>query len=1277
MDEPSGRDWVARLALSLTHDPETDHVLPGGVAQVTPKRRKTSFDFCRGACVSARRATTGAIMQAVSCATMLAAGTRLSLLTLLVAIAPSTTQRPETSDRRQARSGGLSHTDATGRRSGNGTTAAAAPRSQHSFLFMGGLQRSGTTWLEGLVTSPRLSSLSFDNVNPGDYQRQRPWQLQNHTQGYFEMVVRFGGVEGKFVQGVYPYVYFVRDVGKDGKHLDSELLDAKAATPDTGDQLYAQWSLFWDTSRALLLEKTPENFLMGPFLQAAFGSSSTHFAYVMRHPLVWALAIEKWIFPDFVALRTVEERVAFWFECMLRMVEQLPQLHDAVVLQLETASASAEMQLAVARHLLCSEAAADRSASEQTRLHRPDSFGIESKAILASSLGYVTCWLGGMEFKASQRRCVARKAFHDPAYRLQPSRLAAENAWRLKRIARQREAQANQFGYSFEPYLALLQPARSVSLMRARIRPDALPSEQAAQLGVMGNSSTVRAELRPFLAVLPSASSSAAAAPLQSTSSRTDSKPKGQHIVVVFHKMGSDREKPTGMDIRMTQIVQSLVALRYTVHFLCHEEVHESQLSPFDANVVIYVGSLREQFEQAAAAAPVRSVLLFFTTLTMTVHQRMIEGDASWYEEPSEPLPEEAFLSWLRDKAGAAPCVIAVADDIHYLRAVEVMGRHDPDKARAASAWIRRRELAFHAAVDGVATVSTEDAAVLQRALSEGNAVPKASNDKCKSTCGCAITWVPYIQMLKPHAEPFESRHDGMLYVGGMHGLALVAIQWLVQKVQPLIAKQAGQGAVTLLQGSKGHLHLAGPGWAQHVDDNMVLNASVAAGYVTILGTLTDEQLVQRLQEHRVFVAPVFNGTGIATKNVLAMAHGIPLVTTAVGLNGLGLQPGQRAVLATDEPAIFAQDVLEVQTSATLFEATRQAALRHTRDTLSAERQRAALCSLVGCNPASAAVSGGAIVHQDQQLCSTASADTQTLTRASDIFRASVSEPTAPGTPPVGLKHSAPMLALAAHGDEGGATLLGKLVSATCRTHLNPLRGSRCAFPEGYDGCDPDEADLCFHRQGRFSAGRYVERGYRFVHLVRSPLDMLTRSYQLAWPNATRQLNSSQLVSGLEAHWKLLSSNLLHEMMDVAQGFEADPRALRIRLEDLTSETQGNATLAHMLAFLLDRSRADRLIIALTSELSYALSTHARAEMQGDTQRKHLAKLLLHKPAKCHHMNKLLSAVGYEEVACTEPKPSAAGDAKSDSGSAAYKASRSLRRLYELTRASTSRGARH
>ena len=54
--------------------------------------------------------------------------------------------------------------------------AAASPGSQ-AFLFVGGLQRSGTTWLEALVSSSETSALSFENMDLGEYVRLQPWRL--------------------------------------------------------------------------------------------------------------------------------------------------------------------------------------------------------------------------------------------------------------------------------------------------------------------------------------------------------------------------------------------------------------------------------------------------------------------------------------------------------------------------------------------------------------------------------------------------------------------------------------------------------------------------------------------------------------------------------------------------------------------------------------------------------------------------------------------------------------------------------------------------------------------------------------------------------------------------------------------------------------------------------------------------------------------------------------------------------------------------------------------
>ena len=1338
------------------------------------------------------------------------------------------------------------------------------PARNHEFLFMGGLQRSGTTWLESLVGSSRVSGLSFDNVDLAVYRQRRPWQLQNHTQEYFETVVRSGGVEGKFVQSAYPYAYLVRDVGKNGKTLDDLLLDASAASPRTASKLYDEWSIFWDTSKPVLLEKTPENFLMGPFLQAAFGASTARFAFVMRHPLVWALAIEKWIFPNFEALRTVEDRIAFWFDCMSRAVEHLPQLKEVIVMQLETASASSELQAAVARHLLCS------GNFNKSSLAQPN-VGGESKEILSSSLAYVTCWLSGMEFKSSVRKCVPRKAFRDPAFRNNTEQLAADTRWRLKQIARQREAQANQFGYTFKPFLALARK-QTDALLRERIAAGA-PASMAAQLGAASSPvRAVRSVLRPSLVVLSPEVSAPAAEPSSVITVAATANAR-KSVIVVFHKMGFDRDKPSGMDLRMTQIVSSLVSMQHTVHFVCHCHVHASQLSPFEAGVVIYTGSMQEQLAQAAAAAVpnLRSVLIFFTTLTMFVHQRMMQGE-EWYTEPTTQLPEEQVLSWVRARPNMKACTVAVADDIHYLRAVEVMARHDAVKAKLASEWIRRRELGFHSAVDGTATVSLEDATTLTTALATG---PRRS-PACTSGCGCSMTWVPYIQTTRSESsiEPFDRRIDGMLYVGGMHGLAVIAMEWLLQKVQPLIASSAGEAE--LLKGGKGHLHLAGPGWGQQWAGSSVINKSVAAGHVSVLGILSDMQLDQRLQDHKVFVAPVLNGTGIATKNVLAMAHGIPLVTTLVGLNGLGLPNEQRAILVGDSPSAFAHHVLKVQSSEKVFSTTWRAALEHTRTYLSADRQRSQLCQMMGCTsqPAAAAVRptettrkvglceaadtplrraadtpptagspaaspvvllglagtnvsslaaalrsprvclvadplqglqrapvqsqlehlqslltepsychgadqeaghhanasplllhgfalelpavepvassllasasglqqlaqllrsakvvvvrrcptvGWAVerllppaVHSKQSLNpAQVVAEMQACTAQDEALRQLVNGPAIRSTTFdiesghltqiktfLGLPHAHPMgkaltppaddwasmvsnaveirnaagaaapkcstaalpaatpqslqeasttlatrtrrrrplLAVGAHGVEGGASLVGKVLAEACRAYLTPRLGWRCVVKDDIESCDPDSADLCFQRSAHFSAGRYSDRGYRFVHVVRSPMDVLTRSYQLLEPNATHARNATDLANALELQWKGLSGGALHMMQDMDESQASDLHAYRIRFEDLLPEGTPNATLAQLFAFLLDKEAADATVDALVDAAGRVLSAAGKAEQLGDTQRQKLQKLMLKKPAKCQHVNKMQQALKYDMFPCPEDK---------------------------------------
>ena len=65
---------------------------------------------------------------------------------------------------------------------------------------------------------------------------------------------------------------------------------------------------------------------------------------------------------------------------------------------------------------------------------------------------------------------------------------------------------------------------------------------------------------------------------------------------------------------------------------------------------------------------------------------------------------------------------------------------------------------------------------------------------------------------------------------------------------------------------------------------------------IVVTGAVPD--MLPHLHEATVFVAPHFTGAGTRTKLLEAMAAGLPIVTTTVGIEGIDVQPGRDAVIA-------------------------------------------------------------------------------------------------------------------------------------------------------------------------------------------------------------------------------------------------------------------------------------------------------------------------------------------------------------------------------------------
>lgn len=82
--------------------------------------------------------------------------------------------------------------------------------------------------------------------------------------------------------------------------------------------------------------------------------------------------------------------------------------------------------------------------------------------------------------------------------------------------------------------------------------------------------------------------------------------------------------------------------------------------------------------------------------------------------------------------------------------------------------------------------------------------------------------------------------------------------------------------------------------------------ARLAGQGIIVTGAVPDMQL--HLRAATIYVAPHFTGSGTRTKLLEAMAAGLPIITTSLGIEGMKVQPG-RDLLVADQPADMIESI--------------------------------------------------------------------------------------------------------------------------------------------------------------------------------------------------------------------------------------------------------------------------------------------------------------------------------------------------------------------------------
>ncbi len=138
-------------------------------------------------------------------------------------------------------------------------------KTDHSYIFISGLHRSGTTYLAKLI-SKNANVSSFKNTG-------------------------FPMDEGQFVQNLIPIGEKLIASGRFAFLPDSHLTE-KSHLLKKKEILINDWICYWDQSKQFLLEKSPPNILRTRFLQEVFPNSK--FITIIRHPIAVCYATKKW-----------------------------------------------------------------------------------------------------------------------------------------------------------------------------------------------------------------------------------------------------------------------------------------------------------------------------------------------------------------------------------------------------------------------------------------------------------------------------------------------------------------------------------------------------------------------------------------------------------------------------------------------------------------------------------------------------------------------------------------------------------------------------------------------------------------------------------------------------------------------------------------------------------------------------------------------------------------------------------------------------------------------
>lgn len=256
----------------------------------------------------------------------------------------------------------------------------------------------------------------------------------------------------------------------------------------------------------------------------------------------------------------------------------------------------------------------------------------------------------------------------------------------------------------------------------------------------------------------------------------------------------------------------------------------------------------------------------------------------------SRPEVAEVYLAPVRAHAPQAT-VIYDTVDLHWVRFERGAAfAADPTELLERAHRYRRLELANARAADRIIAITEDERA---RLLQED---PRFD-----------VRVLPNVHPVVDRAAPLSERRD-LFFIGGFqHEPNVDAMQYFAAEILPLVRAELPEVRLRIV-GS----HM--PDSVRELDSPAI----EAVGYVA--------EVEPCFAQARIFVAPLRHGAGMKGKIGQSLSQGLPVVTTRIGAEGMGLTHEQDALIA-DDPATFAAAVVRLYRDEALWSRLSEAGL--------------------------------------------------------------------------------------------------------------------------------------------------------------------------------------------------------------------------------------------------------------------------------------------------------------------------------------------------------------